>query len=212
MLAFAYLDEYRWYGFGARYRQPEGLDQAYRAAERAKELDRDTALSLSAYAAVQFTRGEIDQAEAAQRRAIALNPNNPEALVQLGFRTAFTRDWDQGMTMVRQAVERSRADDGWYCILLAIDDYRRGDYREALADVARVGGTFFFVSPALVAMCQAQLGNHEAARRALDDALAIDPTFAEDPRGAFRLHRVPEELIDQFMAGLAKAGLEDPSA
>jgi tetratricopeptide (TPR) repeat protein len=212
MLAFVYLDEYRWYGFGSRYRQPEALDQAYAAAERAKQLDRDAALSLTAYAAVQFLRGELGEAEAAQRRAIALNPNNPESLVQLGFRMAFTRDWDQGMTLVRQSIERSRAPDGWYYILLAIDDYRRGDYRQALADVARVGGTFFFVSPALVAMCQAQLGNPEAAREALDRAIALDPTFAKDPRGAFRLHRVPEDLIDQFMAGLRKAGLEIPEA
>lgn len=211
MLAFSYLDEYRWYGFGLRHGAPEALDQALAAAERAKELDRDTALSLSAYASVQFIRGEIDEAEAAQRRAVALNPNNPEALVQLGFRIAFTRDWNEGLIMVRQAIERSRAEDGWYYILLAIDDYRRGDYQEALANVARVGGTFFFVSPALVAMCQAQLGNQEAARRALEGALALDPTFAEDPRGAFRLHRVPEDLIDQFIAGLRKAGLEDPA-
>jgi hypothetical protein len=61
-------------------------------------------------------------------------------------------------------------------------------------------------------MCQAQLGNQDAARRALEEALALDPTFAKDPRGAFRLHGVPESLIDQFMAGLVMAGLEDPGA
>jgi TolB-like protein/Tfp pilus assembly protein PilF len=210
MLAFTFLDEYRWYGLGPRYRQQEALDRAYAAAERARELDRDHALSLTAYATVQFHRGNLDEAEAAQRRAIALNPNNPEALVQLGFRTAFTRDWEAGMSLVRQAIERSRAKDGWYYILLAIDDYRHGDCRQALADVARVGGTFFFVSPALVAMCQAQLGNQKEAREALKEALALDPTFAQDPRGAFRLHRVPEDMIDRFMTGLAKAGLEDP--
>jgi TolB-like protein len=209
MLAFTFLDEYRWYGLGPGYRRPEALDQAYAAAARAKELDRDDALSLTAYAAAQFHRGHLEEAEAVQRRAVALNPNNPEPLVQLGFRIAFTRDWDEGLAVVRQAIERSRATDGWYYILLAIDHYRRGDCRAALADVARIGGRFFFVSPALVAMCQAELGNQPAARQALAEALALDPTFATDPRGAFRLHRVPESLIDQFMAGLHKAGLGD---
>jgi hypothetical protein len=61
-------------------------------------------------------------------------------------------------------------------------------------------------------MCQAQLGNREKARQELKEALALDPTFAKDPRGAFRLHRVPEHLIDRFMDGLRKAGLEDPAA
>jgi hypothetical protein len=46
----------------------------------------------------------------------------------------------------------------------------------------------------------------------LDEAVALDPTFATDPRGAYRLHHVPESLIDQFMAGLRKAGLKIPVA
>jgi hypothetical protein len=74
-----------------------------------------------------------------------------------------------------------------------------------------MGGPFFFSSPALVAMCQAELGNREAASGAREEALALDPTFAKDPHGAYRLHRVPESLIDQFMDGLHKAGLEDPA-
>ena len=209
ILAFAHLDEYRWYGFGPRYREAEALDQALAGAERALELDYDSYLTLSAYAAVQFYRGKLDEAEAAQRRAVTLNPNNPELLAQLGWRVAFTRDWDQGIDIVRQAIERSRATHGWYFLLLAFDDYSRGDCEATLADVARIGATFFFISPALVAMCQAELGNPEPARRALEEALALDPTFAANPRDAYRLHQVPESLIDHFMTGLRKAGLDD---
>ncbi len=60
-------------------------------------------------------------------------------------------------------------------------------------------------------MCQAELGNQGAAREALAKAVALDPTFAKDPRGTFRLHHVPEILIDQFIAGLRKAGLQTPA-
>ena len=212
MLAFAHLDEYRWYGWGPLHRLPAALDHALGAAQRAMELDPDDVMTLSAYAAVQFYRGEFAEAEAAQRRAVDLNPNNPEPLAQLGWRVAFAGDWDGGIALVRQAARRSMAERGWYYLWLAIDDYRRGDYRSGLADLERLGGTFFFVSPALVAMCQAQLGNRGAAAEALQEALALDPTFAKDPRGAFRLHRTPEDLIDQFMDGLRKAGLEIPAA
>jgi tetratricopeptide (TPR) repeat protein len=212
MLAFAHLDEYRWYGWGPLHRQPEALDQALGAAQRAMELDPDDVMTLSAYAAVQFYRGEFAEAEAAQRRAVDLNPNNPEPLAQLGWRIAFAGNWDQGIALVRQAARRSMAERGWYYLWLAIDDYRRGDYRSGLAELDRLGGTFFFVSPALVAMCQAQLGKQEEARKALQEALALDPTFAQDPAGAFRLHRAPEDLIDKFMDGLRKAGLEHPGA
>ena len=208
MLAYADLDQYRWYGFGPLYGQRAALDQALAAAQRAQELDPDDVTGLSAYAAVQYYRGEFAKAESAQRRALALNPNNPETLAQLGWRVAFVRDWDQGIGLVRQATQRSSIGSGWYYLILAFDDYRRGDYRTALADMDEAGELGFFGGPATVAMCQAQLGHGQEARQALDRAIALDPTFAQDPRRAYRLHHVPERLIDQFMDGLLKAGLE----
>jgi tetratricopeptide (TPR) repeat protein len=209
MLAYAHLDEYRWYGFGALHGQPAALDQALAAAQRAKELDPHSVTSLSAYAAVQYYRGEFDEAESAQRSAVALNPNNPEAVAQLGWRLAFARDWDQGIGLVRQAVQKSSVGSGWYYrrMILAFDDYRRGDYRTALANMAKAGKLGFFAGPAIVAMAEAQLGNQAEARAALQQAVALDPTFATDPRGAYRLHHVPEHLIERFIDGLRKAGL-----
>jgi hypothetical protein len=68
------------------------------------------------------------------------------------------------------------------------------------------------VQPAIETMCQAGLGNQQAALTSLQKAMALDPTFAKDPRSAFRLHRTPEDLIDQFMDGLRKAGLGDSAA
>jgi tetratricopeptide (TPR) repeat protein len=212
MLAYAHLDEYRWYGFGPLYGQPMALDQALTAAQSAKDLDADNVTSLSTYAAVQYYRRAFDEAERAQRRAVALNPNNPEALAQLGWRVAFARDWDEGIGLVRQATQQSMIGSGWYYMILAFDDYRRRDYRAALADMGMAGDLGFFAGPMIVAMSQAQLGNQKDAREALNRAIALDPTFAKDPRGAFRLHHVPESLIDQFMDGLRKAGLKDPGA
>jgi TolB-like protein len=212
MLAFAHLDEYRWYGFGPLHGQRVALDQALAAAERAKELDPDNVTSLSAYAAVQYYRGEFAEAERAQRRAVTLNPNNPEILAQLGWRLAFVRDWDAGIGLVRQAARQSMLRFGWYYMILAFDSYRRSDYRKALADMNQAGELGFFGGEALVAMCQAELGNPKAARQALDRAIALDPTLATDPRGAYRLHHVPESLIDKFIDGLRKAGLEVPGA
>ena len=212
MLAFAHLDEYRWYGWGPAFRRATALDHALAASERARELEPDDVMTLSAYAAVQFYRGKFVEAEAAQRRVVALNPHNPEPLAQLGWRVAFSGDWDQGMALIRQAIRRSMAEQSWYYLWLAIDSYRSGDYKSALAHLQRLGGPFFFVEPALEAMCQAELGNKDAARQALEEAVARDPTFAKDPRGAFRLHRTPEDLIDRFMVGLRKAGLEGRSS
>lgn len=55
-------------------------------------------------------------------------------------------------------------------------------------------------------------GHREEARPTLGRALTLDPTCAKDPRGAFRLHRTPENPIAQFTQELRKAGLDDPTA
>jgi hypothetical protein len=60
-------------------------------------------------------------------------------------------------------------------------------------------------------MAQGEAGP-DVRRDAQHRAIALDPTFAKDPRGGFRLHHVPESLIDQFMDGLGRAGLKDPGA
>jgi tetratricopeptide (TPR) repeat protein len=154
---------------------------------------------------VQFYRGEFGEAEATQRRAVALNPNNPEPVMQLGWRLAFAGQWNEGMRLIRQVVERSQAGDGWHHLFLAMDHYRRGDYRSGLAELKRLGGTFFFVGPALVAMCQAQLGHQEEARAALQEAMALNPTFAQDPRGAFPSPSGPRRS-DRSVHGRAPQG------
>jgi hypothetical protein len=58
-----------------------------------------------------------------------------------------------------------------------------------------------------VAAIHGQLGNRDQAQRALDRAMAMNPIFLQDPRAAMRRHNTPEDLIDQLIDGLRKAGL-----
>jgi murein DD-endopeptidase MepM/ murein hydrolase activator NlpD len=95
---------------------------------------------------------------------------------------------------------------------IAFDDYRRGDYPAALAQMRKAGDLGFFAGPMIVAISHAQLGHGKEAHQELERAIALDPTFAKDPRAALRLHHVPESLIEQFMVGLRKAGLRDSIA
>jgi hypothetical protein len=79
-------------------------------------------------------------------------------------------------------------------------------------NLRRLGGSFLFLQPAIEAMCLANLGDQEKARKALDETLAADPTVAKNPRGAFRLHHIAEDLIDRFMDAFRKAGLDESGA
>jgi TolB-like protein len=209
LLAFAYLDEYR-FGYGPRAGDAEVLDLALSTARHAVELDGDGVQGLLALSSVQFYRREFGEADATHRRLLSLNPTNSEVLAQVGWRTAFARDWDEGIGYLKEAMARSVKVPDWYRLIMTFDHYRRGDYKAALDELGDVATTKWVFMPVTLAAIYGQLGNQDEAAAALDRTTTLSPGFLENPRAEFELHNVPPALIDQLMEGLRKAGLDMP--
>lgn len=157
--------------------------------------------------AIHFYRGESAEAAAAHDRLLAGNPNNPEVLAQVGWRTAFASDWDQGMILVGRAIERSILAPKWYHLIMALGHYRRNDYEGALVGLKGSAATEWVWIPLVLAAAHGQLGNHHEAHHALARAQALDADVLRDPRAAMATHNTPEPLIDQLIDGLVRAGL-----
>jgi tetratricopeptide (TPR) repeat protein len=181
-------------------------------ARHATDLDSDSVLALLALSAVYFYRREFAEADEVNRRLLMLHPANPEVLFQVGWRTAFAWDWDEGMALVRRAIERGIRAPWGYQLFVVFDHYRRGDYQAALAAAEPIAETRMVQLAALLAAIHGQLGNRTEAQRELERARAINPIFLRDPRTAMRRHNTPEDLIEQVVAGLIKAGLDGSSA
>jgi TolB-like protein len=207
-LSYMYLDEYRFGGYGPQPYDPAGLARAMTTARHALELSPDNLYALLALSAIQFYQREFAEADGINRRLLALNPTNPEVLFQVGWRTAFARNWDDGMALIRRAIDRSIQAPWGYHLFVAFDYFRHRDYEAALAAAEPIAGVGTAQLPVLVAAIHGELGNKDEARRALDRANAINPLFLEDPWTAMRRHNTPEDLIDELMDGLRKAGLE----
>ena len=201
LLAYSYLDQYRW-AYGPGRGDASVLDLALDTALHATELDPEDVYGLLALSTVYFYRRGFDQADEIHHRVLSLNPTNPEVLAQVGWRTAFGRNWDEGIALLQKAIDRSIKVPGWYLRIMAWHYYRHRDYQAALADANLIAE----MSPSTLAVIYGQLGRQDEARRALDQAIALDPQGMADPRAALRVHNVPEDLIDQLMAGLIKAG------
>ncbi len=212
LLAYMYLDEYRFGGYGPRPYDPAALARAVSTARHAAELDANNVYVLLALSTLHFYRREFAEADEVNRRLLSLYPTNPEVLGQVGWRTAFAGNWEQGAALVRQAIDRSIKAPWFDHLFIAFDHYRQGDYQAALAEVEPIAGEGTVQLPVLVAAIYGELGNKDEARRALDRARAINPIFLQDPRAAMRRHNTPEDLIDQVIDGLNKAGLRLPVA
>lgn len=186
-LAFAYLDAYR-FSYGPSPGAPQALDRTLSTALHAVELDGDGVQGLLALSSVQFYRREFAEADVTHGYLLSLNPTNPEVLAQVGWRTAFAYDWDEGIGYLKEAMVRSIKVPDWYRLIMTFDHYRRGDYDAALGDVATTKWVF---APLTLAAIHGQLGNQDEAAAALDRTMALNPRFLENPRAAFELHNVP---------------------
>jgi Tfp pilus assembly protein PilF len=87
------------------------------------------------------------------------------------------------------------------------DAYGRKDYRRALELALKLNTPDNFYQHAVLAMCYAQLGEMDAAHKALQQTLSLKPDYGKVAR---QLHGkwIQPQLVEQLMEGLRKAGLE----
>ena len=207
VLAWVYGDEYR-YEYNPRPQLYDALDKALEAAQRAVELDPESALAYHHLCLAHFSRGELDRFRTVAQRALALNPNNAYLLADVGVHLTFCGDWEQGIPLMEKAVALNPVYPGWYLYAFFVDCYRQGDYSGAYQHAKKFNFPAIFWSHALMAMACAQLGRHEEAQQALAELLKQYPNFESTALDHMRKRHFPNELVDKFIEGLSKAGLK----
>ena len=185
--------------------------QALENASRAIGVDPGNVLALKALGSIYHYTGRFEESVAAMREALAINPNDPDALAQLGWRLATRGDFAEGIPYLRRAIDRTISPPGWYFHFIAIDDYLRGDNAAMLADAERSAVDGSAMSLSLIAIAQGALGRKAEARATFDKLNAAWPAFLRDPAAAYRVHRPTEDLLRTMMAGLRQAGWKQPS-
>lgn len=203
MLGWLHVDAGRLGYAGDINRQAE-YEKAFQATSRAATLQPENPLALKALAAANYYLGRHDESDRIARQAVALNPNDPEILAQLGWRLAARGHFDEGIPLLKRAIARTLNPPGWYYNLVAIDLYLKGDYREML-DVAKMSAPDASgFSLLLLAVANAELGNAKETRAALKELSQHEPV-ARDPAAYIRRHGGTERIVDAMMTGLQKA-------
>jgi TolB-like protein len=200
LLANVYLAEHR---FDVNPR-PNSISRALAMAQTAIQLDGQNAYARCWLAIVHFFLGENDKFEAEARRALDLNPNDPETLADIGHFLTFMGEFERGVALSEQARRLNPLHPGWYHFSFARYHYDRREYDDVLADVQRGGMTDFYWSYLLKAAAEGQLGRPEASGT-LQKVYELKPQFSA-PAELRKWNTAPEDF-DHLMAGLHKAGL-----
>jgi TolB-like protein/Tfp pilus assembly protein PilF len=206
MLAFLCVQEYG-QGFNL---QPDPLTSGAIAARRAVEAAPSNPLACFSLAQALFFQKEFQSFRNAAERAVALNPMDGNSIAFLGELLVYAGDRERGLALAGRAKQLNPNHPGWYWYADFYDSYRRADYRGALDFVRKANLPGHWGMHAAVAAACAQLGESDAAARALKNLLKLRPDFAAKVRTEFEKWWEPA-YVESFLDGLRKAGLEAPS-
>ena len=173
---------------------------------KAADLDPFDAYTQSQLGGVRALEGDLQGAEAALDRALAMAPNDSSTLLVVAwFLPLIVGRAEEAVRHGQHAMALDPASPAVYAPALAVAQYVAGEHEEAVATLRRApleGGEMLLYW----AMAQAQLGHIEEARKAAERIRTEFPSFTVD--GYIRDFPVTApEALAAIREGAAKAGL-----
>jgi adenylate cyclase len=166
---------------------------------------------------VALTRHQWDLARKHSADAAFASPFHPTILATAGSLIAYAGDWAEGVALLRESLRLNPLHPGYMHTLLAQDRLMVDDDAAALAEASLIHAPGGIWGPLFRAMALAGLGHTDQARREMDEVLAIDPTFRDDPVATFTSYAaLTEEQIGALLRHLElfrePAGIERSAA
>jgi TolB-like protein/tetratricopeptide (TPR) repeat protein len=189
--------------------QPNSLQRALVAAQRAVDLDPASSRAQFALAQVRYFLKDVDSFYVHAERAIEFNPRNTDTLAMVGIMMGYSGNWERSVEITTKAMKLNPHHAGWYYFNTFFNEYRQHHYAEALAIAQKINMPDYWATPMVLALAHAQLGHEAAARSAAEDVLRVWPTFEQDyyVQGLVNWIWGQPELVDHINEGLRKAGI-----
>src|SRR5262249_50951711 len=144
-------------------------------------------------------------AEHHHRRAIALNPNDANAIASLGLLLTFLGRAEEGIDWLREAMRLNPCHPDWYLSDLSVALYATHRYAEAITVLRRIARPGYWQWSRLAA-CYAQMDQMDEARAAAAEVRRLRPSFSTaNIRLPYKNPADGAHLLD----GMRKAGLPE---
>jgi TolB-like protein/Tfp pilus assembly protein PilF len=205
MLALLCVQDYA-QGFNL---QADSLASGLAAARRAVETAPSSPLAYFSLAQALFFQREFPGFRHAAERAVALNPSDGNSIAFIGELLTYAGDWERGMALAERAKQLNPHHPGWYWYADFYNAYRQGDDRGALSFALKINLPRHWPAHMVMAAAYGQLGERDAAARAVRDLLKVRPDFAARVREDIEKWWDPE-YVDRLIDGVRKAGLDVP--
>jgi adenylate cyclase len=134
---------------------------------------------------IALTRHQWDLTRKHSTDAAQASPFHPTILATAGSLIAYAGDWEEGIALLRESLRLNPLHPGYMHTLLAQDRLMADDEAAALVEASLIHAPGGIWGPLFRAMALAGLGHTDQARHEMDEVLAIEPTFLDDPVATF---------------------------
>ena len=203
MLAFLCIQDYA-QGLNL---QTDSLTRGCTAAQRAVETAPSNHLAYAVLAQALFFQKEFQGFRNAAERAVALNSMDGDSIAFLGELLTYAGDWDRGLALAGRAKQLNPHHPGWYWYADFYNAYRQGDDRGALGFALKINIPGHWFMHAAMCACYGQLGERDAADKALQDLLRVRPNWTATVRKDIEKWWEPE-YVERLIDGWRKAGVQ----
>jgi len=210
-LGFSYLAalDLREYQYGAAVRPGDTppLDRGLTAARRGVELDPESARAYEMLFVILFARRDIDAAFDAARKSMALNKYDSRARGAYGARLISIGEIEKGLETLRQAGDEGTVLPPFEEFFLFLGEYLRGNATSAAFYAGQLTNDNFQLGLVARALAAASNGDVEAAKRAVDRLVTLNPAWRDDTRGTLAKFFYAPAIVSRLATDLAVAGL-----
>jgi adenylate cyclase len=184
------------------------VEMAIGCANQSVLLEPSSARTRCLMATALLVKGEL--AAARRELDLALRPNSDSLAYRevIGWLTALCGDWDQGVALMRTALEHNPYCQPCVSHGLWADAMRRRDFNAAYAAALEYREPTFFWRELMITSCLGQLERFEEARASAAELLHAKPLFAQRGRRLIAHYIKSDDLRATIVEGLRKAGVE----
>jgi TolB-like protein/tetratricopeptide (TPR) repeat protein len=156
---------------------------AFNYAEKAAALNDTDEMVQAVLARMHRFRHEHEAADRHGARALDLNPNDANVLIQIALLRLFGGDWDEGAALARKAIRANPLHGNWYHGVVGWNLFMQGDHDAALP-LLQTAGDYVVNFGAYRAACRIVTGDTEGGHeeyRHFEDQYRLKIAFGRPP-------------------------------
>lgn len=201
----------RLYCEGARFAldaEPQALTAAALSfARRAIDLAPNSSAAYHALALALWFSQKADESVEAYRVALALNPNAPDLMADLGLRYAMRMQWERGLPMIEESYRRNPNQTTAFHTGTFLFHFHAGRYQDAYRWARKIAFRDVVYSHLTTGAAAAELGLRDEARAAVAEIERIAPGYGRRLSDDLSFRNLHPDLIDAIARSIRKAGL-----